>query len=96
MIRKSLGAVAASAVSLALTVATASAHETGQNQNQPAEPYAPVPSVHYHAVITDYRATPIMAKPDDWRTLNDRAEEIGGPRGQLRELGEPIRKRKKN
>ncbi len=70
-----------------------SAHET--DQNDPANPYATVPGAHYHPVLSHYRATPIITKPANWRELNDRAEEINGPRGQLREVTEPIRKRKK-
>lgn len=64
-------------------------------QGDPANPQAFVPAAHYHAIITDYRATPIMTTPGNWRELNDRAEKIGGPRGQLREVTEPIRPRKK-
>ena len=70
-----------------------SAHET--DQNDPVNPYAAVPGTHYHPVLSHYRVTPIIAKPANWRQLNDRAEEINGPRGQLREVTEPIRKRKK-
>ncbi|NND48672.1 MAG: hypothetical protein HKN60_00305 [Rhizobiales bacterium] len=81
-------------LSASLTATTAMAHET--NQRDPADPFATVPREHYHPVIDDYRATAIMTKPSDWRELNDRAERIGGPRGQLRSVDEPIRKRKKN
>jgi len=77
----------------ALTANFVSAHENdGQD---PADPQARVPRAHYHPVITDYRLTPVMTKPGNWRALNDRAEKIGGPRGQLREVDEPIRQRKK-
>lgn len=94
MNRNPLGAVIVVLLSAALTAVTASAHET--DQGDPADPTAPVPRAHYHPVLSDYRATPIQTKPANWRELNDRAEEIGGPRGQLRGVDEPIRKRKKN
>lgn len=89
-----LGAVMLASLSISLTAVVASAHET--KQGDPADPFAAVPGAHYHPVLSHYRATPIMTKPANWRDLNDRAEEIGGPRGQLRAVNEPIRKRKKN
>ena len=70
-----------------------SAHDT--DQSDPLDPYAKVTGTHYHPVLSHYRATPILNRPANWRELNDRAEEINGPRGQLREITEPIRKRKK-
>ena len=76
-----------------LATATATAHDG--DQANPADPHAAVPRAHYHPVITDFRSTPIMTKPGNWRELNDRAEKIGGPRGQLRETTDPIRMRKK-
>jgi len=60
-----------------------------------AYPYARVPRVHYRPVLDEYRASPNPTPPADWRELNDLAETIGGPRGQLRSIGEPIRKREK-
>ncbi len=69
------------------------AHE--YDQNDPANPDANVPGIRYRPVITDYQPTAIMTKPANWRELNDRAEKIGGPRGQLRDVNEPIRKKKK-
>ena len=73
--------------------AAGSAHET--DQDDPTNPFAAVPPARYQPVLRGYRATPIMSKPGNWRELNNRAEQIGGPRGQLREVGEPIRKRKR-
>lgn len=89
-----LGAVMVASLSISLTTTLASAHET--NLGDPVDPFSPVPGAHYHPVINDYQATAIMTKPANWRELNDRAEQIGGPRGQLRSVDEPIRKRKKN
>ena len=61
----------------------------------PLDPYAPVTQTHYHPVLNRYRTTPIINRPANWRELNDRAERIGGPLGQLREVNEPIRKKKR-
>ena len=88
-----LGVVIALSLSVGLGTAATSAHEF--DQNNPVDPFAAVPRAHYHPIITDYRTTQIMTKPANWRELNDRAEEIGGPRGQLRRIDEPIRKRKR-
>ena len=89
----SLGVVITSSLSVALSVVAAPAHESDRSDS--VDPFAAVPRTHYHPIITDYRATPIMTKPANWRELNDRAKDIGGPRGQLRRIDEPIRKRKK-
>ncbi|NNE23809.1 MAG: hypothetical protein HKN11_14485 [Rhizobiales bacterium] len=69
------------------------AHETGAGD--PTDPYAPVTRTHYHPIMNHYRPSAIMERPENWRELNDRAEEIGGPLGQLRGVDEPIRKRKR-
>ena len=61
-----------------------------------ADPDARVPKLHYRPVLRDYRASPITTQASDWREMNDRAEAIGGPRGQLRSVDEPIRKRQRN
>lgn len=64
------------------------------NQNDPSDPFAPVPQTRYKHIMSTYRSSPIMDRPANWRELNDRAEQIGGPLGQLREVDEPIRKRR--
>ena len=61
----------------------------------PLDPYAPVTQTHYHPVLNRYRTTPIVNRPANWRELNDRAERIGGPLGQLRDVNEPIREKKR-
>ena len=71
----------------------ASAHETGAGD--PTDPFAPVTRTHYHPILNHYQPSAIMQRPENWRELNDRAEEIGGPLGQLRGVDEPIRKRKR-
>lgn len=60
----------------------------------PDNPSAPVPEVRYRPVLHDYRPQEIVEKPGNWRELNDRAEQIGGPGGQLRSPDEPIRKKR--
>ncbi|MDH3740103.1 MAG: hypothetical protein OER56_00775 [Hyphomicrobiales bacterium] len=70
-----------------------SAHETGAGD--PTDPFAAVTRTHYHPIMNEYRPSAIMERPENWRALNDRAEEIGGPLGQLRGVDEPIRKRKR-
>jgi hypothetical protein len=79
---------------LAAMLQPASAHEPVLAD--PLDPYAPVTRTHYHAILNHYQASPILNRPLNWRELNDRAEQIGGPLGQLREVNEPIRKHKKN
>lgn len=88
-----LGAIVAACSFWMQVGVVASAHET--DQSDPADPFAAVPNAHYHPVLSGYRVSPIMTKPANWRELNDRAGEIGGPRGQLRGIDEPIRKRRK-
>ncbi len=61
----------------------------------PTNPDAPVSRAHYHSVMSGYQFEPIRGKPGNWRELNDRMEQIGGPLGQLRDLSEPIQKKKK-
>ena len=67
----------------------------------PAETLAPaadagaqVRHVHGATGVPGFTARPVKG-PEDWRKLNDRAEQIGGPLGQLRGVDEPIRKRKR-
>lgn len=93
MYSKLFWGVSSIALSLAATAYASGAQD--YTRDDPANPSAPVPPAHYHAIIKDYRATPIMTKPGNWRALNDRAEKIGGPRGQLREVFEPVVRRKK-
>ncbi len=92
MKRNQLGFVVAILLGSMLFNFSTSAHEF--DQNDPANPDASVPGFRYQPVITDYQYTVIQTKPANWRELNDRAEKIGGPRGQLRSVTEPIRKRK--
>ncbi len=66
------------------------------SERDPSDPNAPVPRTHYHSVLSGYEYKPVPSKPGDWRELNDRMEQIGGPAGQLREPDEPIRKKKHN
>lgn len=61
----------------------------------PTDPNAPAPRLRYHSVLSGYEYQPIPGKPGNWRELNDRMEQIGGPAGQLRDPSEPIRKKKK-
>jgi len=61
----------------------------------PADPRTPVPAILYRPVLDDYRLPSIVEKPSNWRELNDRAERIGGPGGQLRSPDHPIRERKR-
>jgi hypothetical protein len=61
--------------------------------DDPTDPGAPVPPVVYRPVMSGYQDTTRTTRPADWRELNDRMERIGGPRGQLRDVDEPIRER---
>ena len=72
------------------------AHGHEASSSDPTDPHAPVTRTHYHPIMNDYRPSAIMERPQDWRELNERAERIGGPLGQLRKVDEPIRKRKRN
>lgn len=60
---------------------------------EPTDPSANVPKVEYRAVLRDYRPPVIVEKPAGWTELNQRAERIGGPGGQLRTPDQPIRTR---
>lgn len=80
-------------IGIAADNTVASAHEV--ERPDVTDPYAHVPAHRYRPVMLGYQPTPIMTEPGNWRELNDRAEQIGGPRGQLRDVNEPIRKRKK-
>ena len=55
------------------------------HEQDPENPDAKVPPPQYRSVVGGYRQTPVRSKPADWRELNERAEQIGGPRGQLRD-----------
>lgn len=60
------------------------------------EPYdadAPVTSTAYESVLSGYERIEIVKKPDDWRSANDLAEELDGPRGQILDLGEKPERR---
>lgn len=91
LIRPTLAVIALGLTGLASTATIA--HETGAGD--PTDPDAPVTRTHYHPIMNEYRPSAIMERPEDWRKLNDRAEQIGGPLGQLRGVDEPIRKRKR-
>ncbi len=65
-------------------------------ERDPSDPDALVPRAHYHSVMSGYEFTAVPGKPGDWRELNDRMEQIGGPAGQLRDRDEPIRNKKNN
>ena len=65
------------------------------DERDPADPDASVPQVQYRSVLSGYSFTPVPGVPGNWRELNDRAERIGGPGGQLRSPDEPIRKKKR-
>lgn len=64
--------------------------------NDPSDPNAHVPRTHYHSVLSGYEYVPVPSEPGNWRELNDRMEQIGGPAGQLRDVDEPLRKKKHN
>ena len=81
---------AAGALALLHFTGDAAAHD-----RDPADPNAQVPQVRYRSVLSGYVYTPVPGVPGNWRDLNDRAERIGGPGGQLREPDEPIRKKKR-
>jgi hypothetical protein len=66
----------------------------GAQQTDPTNPDARVPFAQYRSVLHDYRYTPLPAL-GNWRELNDRAEKIGGPMGQLRNPDQPYRKRRR-
>jgi len=70
----------------------AAAHEP--NGGDASYHAAQVPRAYYRSILDEYQASPTTTPPVDWRELDDLAEKIGGPRGQLRSIGEPIRKRK--
>jgi len=91
LIRPIFAVIALGLAGLATT--TSIAHETGAGD--PTDPYASVTRTHYHPIMNEYRPSAIMERPKNWRKLNDRAEKIGGPLGQLRGVDEPIRKRKR-
>ena len=91
LIRPTLAVIALGLAGLAPNATYA--HDTGSGD--PTDPFAPVTRTHYHPIMHEYRPSAIMERPKNWRELNDRAEEIGGPLGQLRGVDEPIRKRKR-
>ena len=63
-------------------------------QADPTNPDVRVQATPYRSVLHDYQLTPIP-KMGNWRELNDRAEKIGGPLGQLRDPNQPYRKRRR-
>ena len=77
---------------IAVLLHSASANAAGKRD--PSDPDAPVPRAHYHSVMSGYEFTPVPGQPGNWRELNDRMEQIGGPAGQLRDPDEPIRQKK--
>jgi hypothetical protein len=77
----------------AFVVAAIQASATIAGPAEPTDPNANVPEVEYRAVLRDYRAPVIVEKPADWKALNERAEQIGGPGGQLKSPDQPIRGR---
>ena len=79
----------------AFVVAAIQASTTFAGPVEPTDPYANVPEAEYRAVLRDYRAPAIVEKPADWKALNERAEQIGGPGGQLKSPDQPIRGRAK-
>jgi hypothetical protein len=81
--------VLAGAGLLTLFSAASLAHESGD----PTDPNASVPATVHQPVMSGYEGSAIVGRPGDWRELNDRAEQIGGPGGQLRGTDEPIRER---
>lgn len=60
---------------------------------EPTDPSVYVPKVEYRAVLRDYRPPAIVEKPAGWKELNQRAERIGGPGGQLKSPDQPMRPR---
>ncbi len=78
------------ATALLLTAVSLSA-----DQGDPSDPTAPVPRTEYRPVLSGYRNMPIASTPGNWRELNERMEQIGGPAGQFREPDEPLRKKTK-
>ena len=94
MLRREFRRAAIAGLLACFATVAVNAHEA--SVPDPVDPYAPVTHTHYHPVLNQYRATPIVERPTNWRELNDRAEQIGGPLGQLRSVNEPIRKRKRN
>lgn len=82
------GLTGLSASLLAVTGASA-------DQGDPSDPGAQVPRVEYRPILSGYQNTPISSTPGNWRELNERMEQIGGPGGQLREPDAPLRKKTK-
>jgi hypothetical protein len=62
--------------------------------DDPTDPDAQAPKTQYRPVLHDYHFTPLPAL-GNWRELNERAEKIGGPLGQLRDPDQPYRKRRR-
>lgn len=77
----------------ALVVVAAAPAASMAGSAEPADPSARVPEVEYRPVLRDYRPPAIVEKPAGWREHNQRAEQIGGPGGQLKSPDQPIRGR---